>query len=321
VTPMIRFLVCCCVGLVILLPSSSAPCRGEDFTLKAEPIEALEGGPAIIKLTLEYNGKAAVVVPNLCVDRAEDYIEVSDPKGWARPLNKKYELSSASVIVYDRDFKPGEKVIKHVFVHHLFSTMPSGRVRLEFGWSIPAQDKLTELAHPKATCDLEVLSANERNLKAVRGRIAEDLIQDDSEITEEKLLFLANQLMWTEHPDVFVPLCFRYLVLHSSSRRPDYLWYTVAYYLTRCEKKSPALREKMIDYLVEHGSGKPAGVLFGRWRVDRADLTREQVARLLKARDLQVRVYTLRTFPDKCPEGARQKVLDSLGELKRSVEK
>lgn len=207
-------------GIVLLaLASLPSPCRAADFILKAEACEALAGGPVIVKVTLEYKGAKTVCANGLSVNRP-DNIDVTAPKGWGKPPKK--DDGHIAYMNSDKEFKRGDKVSHYVYLHHQYAKIPAGKATLTFSWSLskPLSDKIKNfadytLADTVAKCDVEVLPATKQNLKAVRQRILDDILGE--ELTGEKTMKMANQLIRTNHPDIFVPLCFLYLALHLSS--------------------------------------------------------------------------------------------------------
>lgn len=94
-----RWYLLCLSLILVLLPACAkrrrpafAEAREGDFSLQAEVIEALEGGPVVLRLTLAYHGKNPAVLLDppprnswfpleLCDPKGYD---VSTPKGWHR---------------------------------------------------------------------------------------------------------------------------------------------------------------------------------------------------------------------------------------------
>ena len=187
-----------CAGIAFLaLVSLPSPCRAADFVLKAEPCEALAGGPVIVKLTMEYKGAKSVFANGLSVNRP-DNIDVTAPKGWGKPPKK--DDGHIAYMNSDKEFKRGDKVSHYVYLHHQYAKIPAGKATLTFSWSLskPISDKIKNfadytLADTVAKCEVEVLPATKQNLKAARQRISNDLLDED--LTAEKQVKLANELM------------------------------------------------------------------------------------------------------------------------------
>jgi hypothetical protein len=76
-------------GLMLAIPAcAKVPCAApppprEDFTLKGEVIEALEGGPLVLRVTLAFQGEKPV---EMCDSHPESvgWCAFSTPEGWDR---------------------------------------------------------------------------------------------------------------------------------------------------------------------------------------------------------------------------------------------
>ncbi len=327
----------------------------KDFSLRAECVEALAGGPFIVKLTLEYHGHKP-----LLAELGEDWYPSGSgtaPVHWIksdhwmkRPLFPGEGTVNGMVFHWPHNFKPGEQVSGYLFLHHHFRNIPAGKTSFLFNWCLGKLDNdgrfidqlRPNLGVPETQCVIQVLPATAKNLKAARERFLAVLLGGVSAWPDEKHWLLAGpaelpsageggpqwpkEKYWmlrrwltnTDHPEVFAPLCLRYLVLLPYwSGGADGL---LLRYLVDCEKRVPKIRGQLIDFLVAHGTGAIADEVIQCWHDSAVVPSDTEIARLMQARDPGVRAIFARDFPDRVPQAAKQLLLRELDALRRVVE-
>ncbi len=296
---------------------SSSHARASEFVLRARPVEALAGGPVAVKLSLQYQGATPILV-SIPVIVPPHMLEVTAPKSWVKAAQSKSKRFTASLAVSAKRMRRGDTISSLVFLHHLYAKLPAGKADLTFRWRInpSAESGRTGLTTiPQARCKIDLLPATPENLKAARRRILDGLMHDGTEWTADKHLRLAQRLIWTDHPEVFVPLCFRYLTLHP----PDNVLVRALMidYLVSCGKSMLKAHDELVRYLVRHGDEKTAIDAVEAWRADRVVPDNVDVARLMLAENLSVRAVIVRAYPGKVDRKSKEQLLDAIDELRR----
>ena len=136
-----------------------------DFVLHAEVVEALEGGPLILKATLVYQGKAEIKIKrSLWWETA--YIETLRGGRSTSEGPTSGDEGGAELMA------PRETRTKLLLLHHAYSSISSGKVPIEVKWPIRAPGNKDDLlACPSTTIEVDILPASEENLTRLRKRL------------------------------------------------------------------------------------------------------------------------------------------------------
>jgi len=311
-------------GLMVAIPAcGKATCRKPpvaDFDLQAEVIEALEGGPVVLRVTLTYQGERPVEM--LFAIPEADGCAFSTPKGWDRSIESSVRDGTSNGLpgVY-RTIKPGHKISRTVYVHEEFKRIPSGRTSLMLSWwvqvggstssrrSMEGKVEEAELGgrgdfEVTTKVDLDVSRATPERLARVRERMEAEL--DRPGLTEADRRGAARWIIGTSH-GTFIPLALRMI----ASGDPAYpLCSLINFVYDRAEIPGEAHRQ-----LVEL-AGDPAwggaGELFWYWNRHRTALPAQDFRKLLETKDIWRRVLTYVTFPNQCGKEWTDRLLRDL---------
>src|SRR5262249_8576913 len=131
-----------CVLLAAVSPINSDPpaTKSQDFRLRGEVLEALEGGPLLVRLTLHYNGKKPIEVappghPHFSFGR------IQPPKEWAKNERRRMVIYSGGLVSLSKSLSPGDQWTATYYVHHDYQQIPAGRTPLRLEWPIDAPGK------------------------------------------------------------------------------------------------------------------------------------------------------------------------------------
>lgn len=190
---MYRFFVS--LGSVFLAISGEVLTQAADFTLKPETVEALEGGPVVLRVTLIYQGKGSVAVNSLCLQSG--YVSVQTPKSWKKckvgpgTIGWKRLVRTCTIGDGDGLMEVNYQTIKHgdsfsvtTFIHKDYSRIPSGRASIKVIWKVDVRGKSgkMEVATPLV---LDVRPATKENLAALRKRIESALVRPGVRATDK----------------------------------------------------------------------------------------------------------------------------------------
>ena len=141
--------------IFIFFGSISTACEAlpaSDFSLKAHVVEALEGGPVIIKITLIYQGKQTITI-RAFASQPTHHIEAGIPDDWH--LRSVIFGSPSDLVGGNRTIQPGNEWTETIRLHRFFDTITSGTARVTLSWPIcSAQGKHPIIANPKIVLNL-----------------------------------------------------------------------------------------------------------------------------------------------------------------------
>jgi hypothetical protein len=300
-----RFLSC--LGAVVLAALACAQTRAGDFSLKAESVEALEGGPVVLRLTLTFRGEKPASVLSPCLTDAEGCIGLSAPKEWERI--EPWITDGTSHLIGYQTLKQGDRFLATVYAHERFTRIPSGRASLKLSWWLALEgDRGLEVT---TKLDLDVPRATPGRLAAVRRRIEAELDRSHHIATDRR--GLARWVLRTRHR-AFIPLALR--MIASRDRvyfLDDLIDFTYAY-----AELPEEVHRQLVALACDPGWGGTVE-LFQYWKHHRTALPPQELQNLLGAKHIWTRVLTAVTFPGQFSQGWKAALLRELRGVARPL--
>jgi hypothetical protein len=296
---MYRFFVT--IGSVLLALCIEGRTQAGDFTLKVEAVEALEGGPVVLRVTLIYQGKEPVSVDSLCLQSG--YVSVQTPTswkkcrvgpgtiGWKRFVRTSTIGGGGLMIVNYQTMMRGDSFSVTSFVHRDFDRIPSGRASFRVIWKVDVRGKSgpIEVASPLV---VDVQPATQENLAALRKRIEATLARPGLQATDKQEV--SQCILGTEHPALLPPA-----LRMIASGDDAYFLDSLIDFCYSLDNIPPDVHERFLD-LVDNPAWRGRLTLFEDWEFRRVSLPRQQFRRLLESKNIWTRVLTAVTFPRQC---------------------
>ncbi len=274
------------------------------FVIKAERIEAVEGGPIVVRVTLSYQGSEAARTklghPN--------GVGVSGPNGWqlrdirvGRSIRPGYGHNT---------FVPGDQLSATLFLHHDYSVIPAGRVKVKIDWPIyDVQERGWRLiAHPSTVLDLDVPAASAERLAAIRDRMAKTLSRAD--VSPPEVTHVAMEVWRTKHR-AFLPVVLQVLESKASDLAP---WTLLAQIRETCPSVEKADAE-LLKYLSESGASAGTAVFWYWQGYRKPTLAAQELKGLMSLKGQWMRVLTYAVFGKDCDAAWRESLITELREL------
>ena len=282
----------CLLG--ILLHPSVAPCAG--LELKAEVVEAMEGGPFVLKAILTNRGETPIEIEQLPLSRSNASFEVG--KGWKdrlvvpldfeiimgrRPTNRRVTL------------RAGQSLEETFFLHHRLIDIPAKKVNVGVKWYIgdTRDAKGAAVAAPSVVVPVDILPATPANVEGFRKRLEERVRAAEKTPPPKPPSYM---LIYTKHP-ALVPLACRMLAergpidLFSGLSDPFPLLIEFVH-----EYAKPGERDRLFVDLVERMCWENRRFVFVYWENRRIELAAKELRRLQDSKDIWLRVWTYSAF-------------------------
>lgn len=284
--------VLCLLG--IFLRPSAAPCAG--LELKAEVVEAMEGGPFVLRAILTNRGETPIEIVQQPLNRPNASFEVG--KGWKDrlvvPLD--FEFISGRRPTHRRvTLRAGQSLEETLYLHHRLIDIPAKKVNVKLKWFIgEARDaKGTPVAAPSAVVPLDIRPATPANVEGFRKRLEERVREAKrTPPTKPPSYFL----IYTKHP-ALVPLACRML----AERDPidpffglgDPFFQLIEFVH---EHADPAERDHRFVDLVETMCWQNRRLIFVYWKNRHIELAAKELRRLQESKNIWLRVWTYSAF-------------------------
>lgn len=348
-----RFIPLFLGGLMLAIPAcaerTGAEPRREDFTLKPEVIEALEGGPVVFRLTLTYQREKPVEMFFFTYPEWHR-CTFSTPKGWER-FDEPCDRSNGTIngiLGVERTIKQGDQVSRTVYIHEEFKRIPSGRASVKLSWQV-----IHVLGEPgreiTAPFEFDVPPATPERLAQVRKRM--EAVLDRPGRTEDDPRGVARWILGTRHA-AFVPVALRLIATrdlpyvdrdlldfaYCISEDPDEIHVRLVtlacdpawdkrlglfeYWRSRCEDDPTAPNEIRADMEALARDPKKASrveMYYPYWPSRRISLPAGEFAKLLNAKHIWTRILTYVTFPSRCPPAWARALVEDCRQLTQPI--
>jgi hypothetical protein len=266
-----------------------------DFAVQADPLEVLEGGPIVVRLTLRYTGQKPITTAG-----PRDWnglqIEVHAPPTWQA---HEARVHAGSWMIGPTTIKPGDSFVEDFPVHHEFAIIPPGRVTLAFSWIVHSWDAESRspgkdiLSLPSTLLALDVPEATPERISALRKRL--EAVLDRKGHSHEDVHAVVNRILDTRHSDLS-SVVFRLLLVEGLSIDE----YKLRLWIYQWSRRTPENHTRLLQYLHDHGR-KADFPVFESWHTDKVPLSEADIRTLVDAKDVWIRVLTYEHFPEKCP--------------------
>jgi hypothetical protein len=274
------------------------------FLLQARTLTALEGGPAVLEVTLSYMGEQEVITK----DWTGLHVKLVGPEGWNERV---YETLGGNA--RGHAFKKGDKVKKTIYLQREYTSIPKGKAHFEITWRrvVAYEDGREEIPSCSIGVDVDVLAATKERVKALSSEIEKKLNRADINHWEE--MELAQTIEYTEHLEL-APAGFR-LLASKDEKAESYLG-PLRVHLFGCAQRSKEVREMLVDYLTKQGKRRD-DTFFSLWAKRHVLLTESEVSKLMSSDDLWIRAHTYDLFPDKCSNDSKERLQQDLRALRK----
>ena len=137
----------CCLGLAALpaeAPHDDPRPGSDDFSLRGEILDALEGGPVVVKITLLYRGAKEVEIRQSTISHNA---AVSVPREWEFHLVVQAVTGTSRGT---RTLRPGDTLSEVFRLHHRYSNISPGKITLRATWNVhgPSLDGAPRVPRP-----------------------------------------------------------------------------------------------------------------------------------------------------------------------------
>jgi hypothetical protein len=309
------------LGSLLLALSGDVPTRAADFTLKTETVEALEGGPVVLRVRLTYQGEERVEVNPLSLTSLPP-VYVEAPKGWKKckvePGTMTWKRLEAHIISGDsgvdainyQTIKRGDTFSVTTFVHEEFSRIPSGRVTVKVIWKVDVRGKNRplEVATPLV---LDVRPATKENLAALRKRIEAALVRPGLRANDK--WELSQWICHTRHP-ALLPPALRMIASGDGAYSLD----SLIDFCYSLDNIPPEVHERFLE-LLDNPAWRGRLTLFQDWEFSHVALPPQQFRKLLESKNIWTRVLTAVTFPRQCDKAWTVTLTRDLHELSQAL--
>ncbi len=197
----------CALSLCLLYcmgcgPDDSSSNKG--FALRTEVVQALEGGPFVIKATLSYHGHDATeIYSRNWVTNAS--VEV--PKSWKYRLRPQLLFGMPGG---QMRLSPGEEKTETLRVHNNHSGIAAGKATVIVTWDVYAPGKAGEpgerIVNLSVPLEVDVPPATPERLAALRKRMEEQLRAPH--LSDNDRCDLADEIINTRHQEL-APVAWR----------------------------------------------------------------------------------------------------------------
>jgi hypothetical protein len=281
------------------------------FRLRGEVIEAVQGGPVIIKATLAYQGNEEIEMRQMCYHNAE----IRNAKNWRFRL-KAYPIDFVGIsVVGYATIAPGATFTEYLVVHD-HCDAPAGKCNVDLTWSLHGmKDKKGEvISDPSTRLVVNVLPATAENLVALCDRLVKCVRQPkQSEVNPE---LLADMVLFTKHR-ALLPAAFEML----ETGNPHYPVFDLVAHIYALSPSANEVQGRMVNLvrLLDWKHGKLS--LFWYWQSKKMILPAEEMRRLMDNSDVWIRVLTYEAFGQKCDPIWVRRLLAELREVANPLPK
>lgn len=319
-----------CASTAVLADSDKGVQVAKDFVLKGEILEAFEGGPVVVRLTLSYAGTQPTEIPD-AYHLGDDVISIDAPDSWEeRPPRPRL------LVVWPgpKRIRPNEEVSEVVYVHHRYTIIPPGKARLTLSWFVdkinppqkvetdeppvswdavqqrlkkPPQKvkkppepkegrKENERNFPSVTLNVDILPATSERVRALAQALEQKLDSSKRPETDSRshVCEVIDSLRYTNHPGL-TPVAWRLIESYPDVSPVSHFLPMV--YATSNDRS--AVNRRLIK-LTCNTRYPSLDDIFWYWRREKVPLSADELAPLLRSENVWTRALTYATFPNRC---------------------
>jgi hypothetical protein len=177
--------------------------------LQATAVEALEGGPIVLDVTLSYSGQRQFAVAQ---DRFSNFaLGIETPKTWnfRGAIGIEYGQPYAIMTIH-----PGDQWKKRVFLHEYFDNIGSGPTSLTVSWPLlsPTDHKL--LVEPRVVVKIDIPARTTHLMRTMRCKYL--MLLKKGNIGADDIEYIARSVLPTRHGE-FTPVAWQLVELGNRS--------------------------------------------------------------------------------------------------------
>lgn len=163
------------------------------FTIRADVVEALEGGPIVLKVTLRCQvGRDCPTGPYLAARHW--HIKNGIPPGWRSAYLVK---GSHGLIPYVTLIDQSQELEDVQYIHWSYKNIKSGKHRFTLSWPVYLKDMRNRIASPETTVELMIDPADEKHLSALCDRLQSRLAK--ARKGEQAISTVLDTVSFTSH--------------------------------------------------------------------------------------------------------------------------
>ena len=271
-----------------------------DFALKAEVIEALEGGPLVVKATLTYRGREPTEVRG---QSGEPSTEVEGFTGWRPRQPPIFQISDICLGVWK--LSPGDEKVEIRRLHEDYMGIASGKARVKVKWNVYSPGRTPELiASPSVAVEADIPPATPRRLAMLRKRMEQQILRPN--LTYDDRRDLQLDLICTRH-HALAPVAWQMIEFPDKQDCTSEL----IRFVSECPEECPDLDMRLATMAANPDwAGTPA--TFSFWRGRGTDLSPAAWKTLTEAESVWTRAFTYVTFPRRCGKEWKATLLQDL---------
>lgn len=283
-----------------------------DFVLEAKVVEALEGGPVVVTLTLEYTGARPIKVADFQARRDVE-IAVTGPASWKAMPKPKFFVYNGAIAT--KEILPHDRISRTFYLHQQYSSIPAGKAKLVLTWNVhrATQEQTGAcplVGSPSVVICVDVLPATEERLKTLCMELRAGLERKEADRAQRS--HLANRILGVKHEAV-IPVA---LQLLESDETFAVGSRDVISSLCDCLGESGSGFSRLVDYVLDPSATRGAQVI-GFWHEEGITLPNREVRRLLESNRTWVKMLTFVSFPQSLDESSKDCLLREMSGERR----
>ncbi len=260
-----------------------------DFILRATVVEALEGGPICVKVSLK-NGSKHALTTHYDPFRPS-HLDVATPEQW-EPRLIIYGVSGNPNCM--RTISPGEEWSETLFLYNRYDKISPGTARLTLAWPLetPGRDRKL-IARPTLDLDVAILPATPERLDSLRQRLEHAL--NRPQITLKERRQVVKTIQDSQHA-ALVPVAWRLLETVPSAYADRVGEDNLFHFVETRSDETDAVHGRFVKLACD-SAWAPKAELFNYWRLTQPQLTAEQFQQLVSCHGVWTRALSYIAFP------------------------
>jgi hypothetical protein len=308
---LLPWLACFCA--VACEPNRPADNR-QDFSVQAEVLEALEGGPLVVRVTLLYHGK----------QEKDIYQRIYQSNAWlTMPGGRRFRSKADAIISgpWGRSLvlKPEGKLTETLRLPREDANIASGEKTITVVWDVfddPERPPLPgeegdPVAAPSVKLKIDVRAATPENLAALRKRMEDRLSLPG--LSDDDKRDLVHDIVSTRHRPL-APLAWKLI----EAPKAPYSKYDLIDFVYDCSD-APADVDARLAKLAVDPDWDDKWAVFGEWDRRHIDPAPAAWQTLIDSDNVWTKVWTYTSFPKRCPREWKEVLLKGLADVQKPI--
>jgi hypothetical protein len=278
------------------------------FVMEVQVLDALEGGPLVLKVGVAYRVKDPINIRY----PARSRVGLIVPNSWELGHRRRIFVYIGPVDIRRR-LERGDKLEAILFLHQDYADIPAGKALLKVNWLLlRADEQYGVVANPSVSVTIDVPRACQERLSIVGETMAKQCGADN--LPSDEAAYLTKKILGTKH-EAFTPAVFKLLAVQDLDAGMTYQ--LISWLYSRCGQPEKCTAE-LVSLVCQRNSRAGLGV-FDYWRSEKTNLSAYDVQRLMRSRNLWTKMSTYGTFPERCEKEWRDAILSELRNLDRAL--